>query len=350
MLGTIRELARRRKFAKVFHLVIIIFLSKVITVREKFNAFVEDAPNGTPHRMQQSSVLPPMTGKEWHNLFEDVIKSINNPPTIGAAAKKPSAPQNEGTELNNPGTKRAAKAMKPSSAQDEATKNPGTKQSAIAKEPSSAQTQASQEEKELWVKRLLEYLKETFNVRVLKSMCEVRLWGYAVTVERPHKCYFWKGKADAIGLVELQKNEYKYVIVDWKSQSYLDFWESSGFKSLPYKRHLHQCLVYARLLKMHMDLDYWPPILLVPFDSKGERVHPRLFKDYPDECKEAIEKYEWSTNQPLRAKKDSPLIKDENVKEGFLPGDMTLKDAFKEGATVNDLCKALKICKILVKD
>ena len=209
MLETIRELARRRKFAKVFHLVIIIFLSKVITVREKFNAFVEDTPNGTPHRMQQSSVLPPMTGKEWHNLFEDVIKSINNPSTIGAAAKKPSAPQNEGTELNNPGTKRAAKAKKPSSAQDEATKNPGTKQSAIAKEPSSAQTQASQEEKELWVKRLLEYLKETFNVRLLKSMCEVRLWGYAVTVERPHKCYFWKGKADAIGLVELQKNEYK---------------------------------------------------------------------------------------------------------------------------------------------
>lgn len=101
---------------------------------------------------------------------------------------------------------------------------------------------------------------------------------------------------------------------------------------------------------MHRGLEYWPPILLVPFDSKGERVHPRLFKDYPDECKKAIQKYEWSTNQPLRAKKESPLIKDDKVEEGFLPGDMTLKDAFKEGATVNDLCKALKICKILVKD
>lgn len=292
--------------------------------RDMFNERMKDTPNG-PHRMEERSALPPMTGSEWHNLFKDVI---NNLPTIGAAAKKPSAPQNEVTELNNPGTKRAAKGKKPSSAQNEAI----------------------QEKRELWVERLRKYLKKTFKVRLLNSMSEVPLWGYAVTVERPHKCYFWNGKADAIGLVELPENEYKYVIVDWKSQSHRDFWESSGYKSLPYQRHLHQCLVYARLLKMHMSLDYWPPILLVPFDSKGERVHARLFKDYPDDCKEAIEKYEWSTNQPLRAKKDSPLIKDDKVEDGFLPGDMTLKDAFKEGATVNDLCKALKICKILVKD
>ena len=95
---------------------------------------------------------------------------------------------------------------------------------------------------------------------------------------------FWDGRADAIGLLE-EEGEYKYVIVDWKGKesTWHSFWELGEKPSVLYRDHLTQCLVYARLLQMHLSLDYLPPILLVPFNSDKEYMHPRLFTDYPDE-------------------------------------------------------------------
>ena len=63
--------------------------------------------------------------------------------------------------------------------------------------------------------------------------------------------------------------------------------------------YLHQCLFYARLLQLHMDLDYLPHILIVPISSiTGKDIYPALFWDYPEECKQAIESFKWSLTPP----------------------------------------------------
>ena len=211
-----------------------------------------------------------------------------------------------------------------------------------------SQNQASQEER-LWFNCVHKYLKRNFKVSLLPAIKEVPLRGFAFATDgfMPDANY-WNGKADAIGLLDEGEDDYKYVIVDWKSKrSTLNtFWELGTDPSGPYRDHLTQCLVYARLLKMHLRLDYWPPILIVPFNLNGVYMHPRLFTDYPDESKRAIENYQWSTNPPLRFNNRSALKV--TVEKGLLPGDMKLTDVFKEDATVDDLCKALKVSNILV--
>lgn len=212
----------------------------------------------------------------------------------------------------------------------------------------SSQNQASQEER-LWFYCVHKYLKEKFEVSLLATIKDVPLKGFAFTTDdfmSDVNC--WSGKADAIGLLDGGEDDFKYVIVDWKTKRSTSntFWERGDQPSVPYRDHLTQCLVYARLLKMHFRLDYWPPILIVPFNLNGVYMHPRLFTDYPVESKRAIEKYQWSTNPPLRFNNRSALK--DTVEEGLLPGDMKLTDVFKEDATVDDLCKALKVSDILV--
>ena len=80
------------------------------------------------------------------------------------------------------------------------------------------------------------------------------------TNEKKHhpKLYLWQGEADAIAYSwELNR----YVIVEFKVVDNLsDYWQS---KTDLYGKHLHQCLVYAKLLQLHMNLHYLPPILIV---------------------------------------------------------------------------------------
>ena len=210
--------------------------------------------------------------------------------------------------------------------------------------------EASEEEK-LWFNCVHKYLKDKFKVSLLHAMEEVPLSGFAFTADENSmpEFNFWDGKADAIGLLEGQHG-YEYVIVDWKSTGSTSnsFWEHGDDPPAPYRDHLTQCLVYARLLKMHLSLPYWPQILIVPFNSDKTYMHPRLFTGYPEESEGAIEKYQWSPDPPLRIKKGSPLKN--TTKVGLLRGDTKLKDAFDVDATVDDLCKALKLCKILVKE
>ncbi|XP_015776098.1 PREDICTED: uncharacterized protein LOC107354171 [Acropora digitifera] len=215
-----------------------------------------------------------------------------------------------------------------------------------------SQNKAPEAEK-LWFNCVHKYLKEKFKVSLLHAIEEVPLRGFAFTTDENSmpEFNFWDGKADAIGLRE-EKGVYKYVIVEWKKTgSTLNaFWEHGdvNMRSAHYRDHLTQCLVYARLLKMHLSLNYWPPILIVLFNSDKKYMHPRLFTDYPKESKRAIKKYQWSPNPPLRFKKGSPLR--DTMPEGLLRGDMKLRDAFDRNATVDDLCKALKLCRVLVKD
>lgn len=214
-----------------------------------------------------------------------------------------------------------------------------------------SQNKASEKER-LWFHCVRKYLQEKFKVELLPDIREVPLRGFAFTTnENAMPVFnFWDGRADAIGLRE-DEGEYKYVIVDWKSTgSTLNaFWDHGDDKmrSAHYRDHLTQCLVYARLLKMHLSLNYWPPILIVLFNSDKKYMHPRLFTDYPKESKRAIKKYQWSPNPPLRFKKGSPLRN--TVEEGLLRGDMKLRDAFEDNATVDDLCNALKLCRVMVK-
>ena len=174
------------------------------------------------------------------------------------------------------------------------------------------------EEERQWFNSVHKNLKETFNISLLPAIKEVPVRGFMCLKDEDSSpdVNYWDGYADAIGLLE-GEDKSKYVIIDWKSTgSKLNaFWEDRVDKrSEHYRYHLTQCLVYARLLMMRLGLDYWPPILIVPFNPDNECIHPRLFSDYPDESKRAIEKYQWSTNRPQRFKKESPLK--DTAKEG----------------------------------
>ena len=91
------------------------------------------------------------------------------------------------------------------------------------------------------------------------------LYGYASDeTDAPPQVYFWHGEADAIGWYKDNKGEERYIIVDWKVLDILNSWEKN---KNAFGKYLHQCLIYARLLQLHMDLDYLPHILIVPTGS-----------------------------------------------------------------------------------
>ena len=91
----------------------------------------------------------------------------------------------------------------------------------------------------------------------------------------------------------------RYVMVDWKVLDILKSWEKN---KNAFGKYLHQCLIYAveaRLLQLHMDLDYLPHTLIVPISSiLGKDIYLALFWDYPEECKQAIESFKWSLTLP----------------------------------------------------
>ena len=191
--------------------------------------------------------------------------------------------------------------------------------------------------------QLIDKLKEQFNITLFEP--EFQLYGYVYNkTETAPKVYLWNGvRADAIGWHHKEK---KYVIVDYKVVDLLQFWttpEASG-------KFLHQCLVYARLLQLHMKLTYLPPILLVPISNNDARyIHPGLFLNYPDECKRAINADVWSVTLPKPARKiqaQMPFKSDINV--GPVNEEMLLTDLFAAEAKVKDLIKALDLNSLVV--
>ena len=118
------------------------------------------------------------------------------------------------------------------------------------------------------------------------------------TNEKKHhpKLYLWQGEAYAIAYsTELNK----YVIVEFKVVENLsDYWQK---KTNLCGKHLHQCLVYAKLLQLHMSLHYLPPSLIVVIHKfTGKEGFFALFEDYPKECYEKLDEYEWFTEQPSK--------------------------------------------------
>ena len=146
---------------------------------------------------------------------------------------------------------------------------------------------------------------------------------------------FWNGKADAIGWLGG-----KYVIVDWKATDLLNFWKGN---KVAYGDYLHQCLVYARLLQLHLGLEKLPFILIVPIsNTTGKDIHPALFRDFPDECKKKIEEYKWSKNSTLIVDVDKRFLKQTYTERGVVSCECVVNNLFTEDITVRQLLEALR--------
>ncbi|CAB4044435.1 Hypothetical predicted protein, partial [Paramuricea clavata] len=173
---------------------------------------------------------------------------------------------------------------------------------------------------------------------------EFPLYGF-ISDKETLEISFWNGNADAIGWFDD-----RYVIVDWKAVDLLLFWEKNKHA---YGDYLHQCLVYARLLQLHLGLDELPHILIVPISNKtGKEIHPAMFNNVPDECKNEIQLYNWS-KVPISVTKK---IKNWMVKDAFknsdVPDDTKVQDVFNDDVTVRQLLDALtsKLTGLKVED
>ena len=133
--------------------------------------------------------------------------------------------------------------------------------------------------------------------------------------------YHWSGKPDVIGWYEDH-----CVIVDWKAiKDINNFWETT-YRT--YKRYLHQCLVYSRLLQLHLELKSLPQILIVAIDTSDDKnISAGLFSTFPDECKNKLQEYNWSTNLDVQNKitKSLNIPKQRVKKESKLGSSMEKK-------------------------
>ena len=191
---------------------------------------------------------------------------------------------------------------------------------------------------------LISSIKKQYNLSFFDS--NFPLFGFmrdAATNEKKHpKLYLWQGKADAIAYSRKLK---KYVIVEFKVVDNLsDYWQK---KTDLCGKHLHQCLAYAKLLQLHMKLPYLPASLIVVIHKfTGNQGYFALFEDYPQECKDKLDEYEWFTKQPskrpLRIVNTDKLSKEYGSKVGFsFPPGTRLRDIFAKNATVEDLLDSL---------
>ena len=174
-----------------------------------------------------------------------------------------------------------------------------------------------------------------FEIEFLDSHFPLYGYMYSKTEDSP-KVFLWQGDVDAVGWYKDSSGEERYVIVDWKVLDILEFWKKNKDA---YGKYLHQCLVYARLLQLHLKLGYLPHILIVPISGvNGRDFHPVLFYDYPEKCKEKIEGFGWSTTLPEPPQKISgkwPLFNDLPV--GKVDKNMRLSELFNMDARVSNL-------------
>lgn len=175
---------------------------------------------------------------------------------------------------------------------------------------------------------------------------DIPIYGF-MTKKGSQTISFWNGRIDAIGWY---KNN--CVIVEWKVVELLDFWEKNTHA---YGLYLHQCLVYARLLKEHLKLTQLPYIMIVPIDNiTGKSIHLGLFTDYPQECKDKLEEYDWSIVKPIEKPETLTITHGNLINKKFkeckvVAGKMKLHDLFASEATVEDLRKAFNLLSFQVK-
>ena len=205
----------------------------------------------------------------------------------------------------------------------------------------------SSEDEEAPASRLITFVEEEHTLSFLVS--KFPLFGFMRTRtvagdQKKHpKLYLWQGEADAIAYSYLLQ---KYVIVDFKVVDYLSDYCTS--KTDLCGKHLHQCLVYAKLLQLQMGLDYLPPSLIVAIDRfTGKDGYFPLFKDYPEECKQMLDEYEWFKEQPPK-RHPLKIYNPEKLLSPFVvigftevSPKTTLQALFNGDATVEDLLDLL---------
>ena len=190
---------------------------------------------------------------------------------------------------------------------------------------------------------LVHQLEKIFNVNILYS--KFPLFGFAKCTPSEGKgsVYLWQGIADAIA-----SHDNKFVIVEFKVID-LSICEKPQY----YSKFLHQCLVYAQLLKLVMNLHYLPEILLVAIDKEGTgRFKPKFFKDYPAECKDKLNHFKWSKDPPidesskLKLTEGDGTLFSQGMDDGPVDEKRKLTEIFHEDATVKDLLNALKFTEL----
>lgn len=194
------------------------------------------------------------------------------------------------------------------------------------------------------VEKLVNFVEEQHDLRFLDK--KFPLFGFmrdAATDTKDHpKLYLWRGEADAIAY---SRQLERYVIVDLKVVN--DLLSYCEKKTVLCGKHLHQCLLYAKLLKLHMGLGYLPPSLIVVIhQATGIEGYFPLFQDYPEECYDRLGEYEWFTKQPskrpLKIKSDEKLWRKScKGKKLRIPPEIPLQKIFEEKAVVKDLLDVL---------
>ena len=198
---------------------------------------------------------------------------------------------------------------------------------------------------------LISSIEEEHNLSFRDS--KFPLFGFmreVATNEKKHpKLYLWQGEADAIAISWALE---KVVIVEFKVVDNLsDYWEK---KTDLCGKHLHQCLVYAKLLQLHMNLPYLPPSLIVVIHKvTGNQGYFVLFEDYPQECKDKLAEYEWFTKQPSKrplriANTDKLLHENFQHSAGVVDPHTKLSHILGEDATVKDLLDSLGYDSLLI--
>lgn len=202
----------------------------------------------------------------------------------------------------------------------------------------------SERDEERAARELISFVEMKHNLRFLDS--SFRLFGFmrevATDAKKHPKLYLWRGTVDAIAYsTELGQ----YVIVDFKEvENLLEYWRK---RTDLCGKHLHQCLVYAKLFQLHMELDYLPPILIVAIDGfTGMDGYFPLFEDYPEQCYKKLDEYEWFVNPPQ--KRPLKICKPEKLlspvfRDGFtaISPNTSLKALFNADATVENLLDLL---------
>ncbi|XP_078348475.1 uncharacterized protein LOC144633495 [Oculina patagonica] len=147
-----------------------------------------------------------------------------------------------------------------------------------------------------WADLLCKKIWEHFQIKLFAS--HFPLYGYMYSKsEESSEVFQWQVVAGAVGWYQDGQGMERYVIVEKiKVLDSPEFWAEHPDA---YGKCLHQCLVHARLLQLHLKLEYLPHILIIPISGKtGQDIYPGLFFDYPEKCKEVIESFEWTAGLP----------------------------------------------------
>ena len=114
-------------------------------------------------------------------------------------------------------------------------------------------------DEERQVSKVFRYIKKQFGLKIVCS--EKRIDGFSTDSKGLEGPYYWSGKIDAIGLMDGDgKNGCGVVVLDWRTCSDTGkFWENAE-----YEDKLHQCMIYRRLLAVHMREHFKDPNIPEP--------------------------------------------------------------------------------------